>query len=47
MQVDTLDHYLELLKFSAAQAAEAAKGKRKLYRYMGALSGAAMVILIY
>ncbi len=47
MQVDTLDHYLEQLKFSAAQAAEAAKGKRKLYRYMGALSGAALVILIF
>ena len=47
MQVDTLDHYLEQLKFSAAAGSGSGKGQRKLYRYMGALSGAAMVILIF
>lgn len=47
MQVDTLDHYLEQLKLSTVQAAEAAKGKRRLYRYMGALCGAALAILIF
>ena len=47
MQVDTLDHYLEQLKLSTAHAMEAAKGKRKLYQYMGALSGAALSVLIF
>ena len=47
MQVDTLDHYLEQLKLSAARAEETAKGKRKLYRYLGALFGAALAILMF
>lgn len=47
MQVNTLDHYLEQLKLSSAQAMEAAGSRRKLYRYMGALGGAALVILIF
>ena len=47
MQVNTLDHYLEQLKLSTAQAAETAKSRRRIYRYLGALGGAALVILIF
>lgn len=47
MQVDTLDHYLEQLKLSSAQAMETAKSRRRMYQYLGALGGAALVILIF
>lgn len=47
MQIDTLDHYLEQLKISSVQAMEAAKSRRRLYQYMGALGGAALVVLIF
>lgn len=47
MQINTLDHYLEQLKRSVARAADTAESRRKLYRYMGALGGAALVILIF
>lgn len=47
MQVNTLDYYLEQLKIASACAAETANSRRRLYRYIGALSGVALVILIF
>lgn len=47
MQVNTLDYYLEQLRLSSARATETAKGCRRLYQYLGALGGAALVILIF
>lgn len=47
MQVNTLDHYLEQLRRSVSDAAAMAESRRKLYRYMGALGGAALAILIF
>lgn len=47
MQVNALDYYLEQLKLSACHARETAKNRRKLYQYMGALGGAALVILVF
>lgn len=47
MQIDTLDHYLEQLKVSSAQAADRAKSRRRLYQYLGVLGGAAIVLLIF
>lgn len=46
MQINALDYYLEQLKQSLQFAMEASKSKKKLYRYMGVLSGAALIILI-
>lgn len=47
MQINTLDHYLDQLKLSSAQAMETAKSRRRIYQYLGALGGAALVILIF
>lgn len=47
MQVNALDFYLEQLGLSLQQAFEASKNRRRLYRYMGVLGGAALVILIF
>ena len=46
MQVSTLDYYLDQLKQSAEQAEQSAESRRKLYRYLGILSGAALAVLI-
>lgn len=46
MQINALDYYLEQLKQSVQFAMEASKSRKKLYRYMGVLSGAALIILI-
>lgn len=46
MQVSTLDYYLDQLRQSAEQAEQSAESRRKLYRYLGILSGAALAVLI-
>ncbi|MBS6397524.1 MAG: stage III sporulation protein AB [Clostridiales bacterium] len=47
MQLNALDYYLEQLKVSLEQAAEAVGSRRKLYQYLGVLGGMALVILIF
>lgn len=46
MQINALDYYLERLKQSVQLATEASKSRKHLYRYMGVLSGVALIILI-
>ena len=46
MQMSTLDYYLDQLKQSERQAEQSAGSRRRLYQYLGILSGAALVILI-
>lgn len=47
MQINALDYYEEQLRLSCGQAREASRSRRRLYQYMGALAGAALVILIF
>lgn len=47
MQMNTLDYYLEQLKQSVSEASKQAKGQGRIYRYLGVLGGAALVILIF
>ena len=46
MQLNVLDYYLEKLKNSTEQARETAKSRKKVYRYLGVLGGAALVLFI-
>lgn len=46
MQLNALDYYLEQLKAASERAAEAAGSRRRLYQYLGVLSGAALAVLI-
>lgn len=46
MQLNVLDYYLERLKNSTEQAWETAKSRKKVYRYLGILGGAALVLFI-
>lgn len=45
-QLGALDYYQENLNRALADATEDAKSRRKLYRYLGILSGVAVVIFI-
>lgn len=46
MQLNALDYYLEQLKAASGRAAEAAESRRRLYQYLGILSGAALAVFI-
>lgn len=46
MQLNMLDYYLEQLRNSIEQAAETSRSRRKLYQYLGILSGLMLVILV-
>lgn len=45
-QLGILDYYLELLEQFIREAADGEKNRRRLYQYLGVLSGAAMAVLI-
>lgn len=45
-QLHILDYYLELLEQFLKDASDSEKNKRRLYQYLGILSGAAMAVLI-
>ncbi|MDO4260465.1 MAG: stage III sporulation protein AB [Eubacteriales bacterium] len=46
MQLETLRYYERRLEAALAQAKETADSRRRLYRYLGALGGAAIVLLL-
>ena len=46
MQLGILDYYLELLERFIKDASENEKSRRRLYQYLGVLSGAAMAVLM-
>lgn len=46
MQLNALDYYLERLRQSAAKASEAWNSRRRLYQYLGILSGLMLVVFI-
>ncbi len=46
MQLNILDYYLEQLKQSAKESRETAGSRRRLYRYLGLLSGMFLVLLL-
>lgn len=46
MQLNALDYYLEQLGRSVERAVESQRGRRRLYRYLGVLSGIMLVIFI-
>lgn len=47
MQLNLLDYYLEQLKLSAGESRENAASRRRLYRYLGLLSGMLLVLLLF
>lgn len=46
MQLNALDYYLERLSGSVERAVETSRGRRRLYQYLGVLSGIMLVIFI-
>ncbi len=46
MQMNVLDYYLEQLKASSLRAAQTAGNRRRLYQYLGILSGVMLAILL-
>lgn len=46
MQLSAIQFYQEKIMLSLAEAKAAADSRQKLYRYLGALGGAALVLVI-
>lgn len=46
MQLNTVDYYMEQLRNSVSAAMELSRSRRRLYQYLGVLSGFALVLLI-
>lgn len=47
MQIGAIDYYLEQIQTAIARAAQISESRRRLYRYLGVLGGAALAVLVF